>query len=350
MNYKIYKGDVSKDKDDFIGFWKENFPKWPESKYKWLYENSLYGLAHFWVARCVERNDKFVGTTVLFPKRLFVEGKPVNVGVAGDFGVARAHRGFGPAGRVTAMTIKYMYESRMAFIYATPNIVSEKVATRHGAQVIGRIVRMVKVLKTAQYLRRFLKVDFPAKVLAFPVDKILELISRDYFYKSGKKYNFEVLSDFDERFDRLWERALKNYPLVGERTRDFLHWRFASCPFKKFTTFALTNKDSGEIAGFITYRFENGNLIIADLFSENTGDILESLLASFLKYQRKHGTEVVTFVYFGNKKVIDVFSKFGFSLRSDNRSIVVNFDESYSLNPLVSDENSWHFLEGDNDA
>jgi len=350
MVYNIYRGDLVKDKADFIEFWKVNFPRWPASKYKWMYEDNICGPAVYWVARRIDEDNKFAGTTVQFPKRVYLDGKPVMVAIAGDFGVAKQYRGFGPAWRVTAMSKAYMAEAKLGFIYATPNIVSEKVATRYGSIIVGRTVRMVKVLKSAGYLNRYLKVKSLAKPISKLCDLGMKIIARESPNSFCVKYSFELLSDFDERFDNLWQKTVKNYPLIGERTSEFLHWRFALCPFKKFSTFALICKDSGELAGYITYRFEEKNLIISDILAEDTTDVLESLLAAFLSYQRSQDVEKITLVFFGKKEIIKAFSRFGFSTRLDNRSIILNIDENSPYYSRAIDANNWYFLEGDNDA
>jgi len=350
MVYRVYRGDLVEDKADFIDFWRINFPRWPASKYDWLYENNIYGPAVYWVARRIDENDKLVGTTVQFPKLLYVDGKPVMTAIVGDFGVGRKYRGFGPAGRITAASARYKKEINLEFLYATPNMVSEKVATRYGSLVIGRTVRMVKVLRSCDYLRRYLKIGILAKILSKPCDFLLRLMSGGALNSYRKKYKYELPSDYDERFDVLWEKASKVYPIIAERNSNFLHWRFTLCPFKKFSTFALVCKETEDLVGYITYRFEDKNLIISDLLAENTNDVLDALLAAFLSYQRGQDVQKITLVFFGIKEIIRAFDRFGFSTRPDNRSIIVHVDKKSPLYDKVTDGNNWYFLESDNDA
>ena len=63
----------------------------------------------------------------------------------------------------------------------------------------------------------------------------------------SRSFTYELLTDYDERFDILWQKAIKSYSLIGERTSEFLHWRFTLCPFKKFSTFALIDKETGTV-------------------------------------------------------------------------------------------------------
>ncbi len=350
MNYDILRGDIQKDKEDFLEFWKNNFPRWPQSKYEWFYENNFYGQVPFWLARDRDDNNRVIGTTVLFPKRILIDGKPEMIGIGGDFGVEKEHRGKGSAGMITDASFNYIDDAGLAYIYATPNIASEKVATRQGYKIVGRSVRMVKVLKSVDYLNRFIKIRPISGLFSKPVDWFLKLTSKDRSYQRAEDHDFEVLDDFDDRFDGLWQKARANYRIVGERTSDYLHWRFTLCPFKTFKIYALTEKSSGEILGFMVCRTEDKNLIIADIFVLNMEDALDALLAEFVRYCRGLDIDTVTLLYFGSRKIVDKFRSYGFSQRSDNRSIIVYIDEKSPYHDCALDGNCWHFLEGDNDT
>jgi len=350
MNYKILRGELDKDREDFIEFWRVNFPNWPQSKYKWFYEDNIYGPAAYWLARDADDNDRFIGTTVLFPKRIKIDGKDEMIAIAGDFGVEKKHRGQGAASMVTDDSFKFIDEANLAFIYATPNVVSEKVATRQGFRIVGRSVRMVRILRSKEYLKRALKFGPLASLLSGPVDMYMRLRSEESAFKAADNYEFEILDDFDDRFDELWKSASKNYLMMGERTREFLHWRFKLCPFKEFNIFAVKSRKSEALVGYIVYRHEENNLIISDLLVQDTGVELEALLTEFLLYQRSHDIDTVTFFYFGNKNIIRAFEKFGFSSRADNRSVIVYIKDDSPYLSRAMDENSWHFLEADNDT
>jgi len=350
MKYKILRGDLQKDREDFIEFWRVNFPNWPKSKYKWFYEENMYGPAAYWIARDADDNDRFVGTTVLFPKRIKIDGNEEMIAIAGDFGVEKKHRGQGSAAEVTLESFKFIDEAGLAFIYATPNVVSEKVATRQGFRVVGRSVRMVRVLRSRDYVKKALKIGPLAAGVSRLVDFFMRLRSKESAFKSADKYEFEVLDDFDDRFDELWKTASQNFPMLGERTREFLHWRFALCPFKDFRTFVVTSRKSGALEGYIVYRLEDGNLIISDLLVSNTGEAIDALLTEFLLYLRSLDIDTVTFFYLGNKEIIKAFSRFGFSTRADNRSVIVYIKDDSPYFSRAMDENNWHFLEADNDT
>lgn len=350
MNYDILRGDLQKDKEDFLEFWKINFPRWPHSKYEWFYEENFYGPAAYWLARDCDDNNCLIGTTVLFPKRFLIDGQPGMIGIGGDFGVEKKHRGHGSAAMITDASFSYIDEAGLAFIYATPNVASEKVATRQGFKIVGRAIRMVKILRSVDYVNRFLKIRPISKIFSMPIDWILKSRSRDSSYRRAENRNFEILDDFDERFDKLWHEAAPDYRLIGERTSAYLHWRFTQCPFKTFKIFALTEKPSDDVLGYVICRTEDRNLIIADFFVLNMDEVIETLLAEFLIYQRKQDIDTVTLFFFGNKKAREKFKAYGFSQRPDNRSIIAYIKDDSPYCDCVLDEDNWYFMEGDNDT
>ncbi len=349
MRYKIIKADLEKHGQDIIDFWKRNFPSWPKSKYDWFYRFNHYGPAHVWLALDIENNDKVVGATAMFPKKIRYRGNYLKVVIAGDFGVEKEHRGTGSARMLTDKTLGFLAESEFAIVYATPNIASEKVSVRSGYDVVGHTVRMVRVLRTHDYMKRYLKLGLLAKIAAAPTDWLMNMFTKYKKYRNIKGYRNEVLDRFDSRFDELWDSAKDNFPMMGERTSDYLNWRFADCPFKEFKTFALIN-DKNKVVGYIVYRMEGDNALISDIFATDFKETLEVLLGKFTLFQKEQRSSVITLFYFGNSALTDMFYKFGYSLRADKRSIIVQSPDESSYREIATNKNLWHFLEGDNDT
>jgi hypothetical protein len=82
------------------------------------------------------------------------------------------------------------------------------------------------------------------------------------------------ISQFDARFDTLWEKARSGYPNAVERSARYLSWRFAAHPTRRYRTFALRHGD--RIEGFVvTRQSEIAGLrsgLLVDLFVERSAD------------------------------------------------------------------------------
>jgi len=348
-NYTVYKGDLKEDKERFLKFWKEHFPLWPQTKYAWFYENNLYGQADIWLARDEDKNT-IIGTMVIFPKDIILDGERRHVGIAGDLGVDITYRGHGIGKALLKESVAHYSEYGMDFIYGTPNVVSGAVCKRGGFQVVGWAVRMVKVIRSYYRIKRVVKIGFMARMLSAVVDTFLKLGSKERKFKIDDRYDFEEMADFDERFDDFWKKISPDHIMIGERTREFLNWRFANCPFKDFKVFLITNKSKGTILGYIIFRYEEGSVQISDLMVTDVDEMLPPLLAGFIKKRRNEDINIFTIFMLGSEKIVSVLKDFGFSVRPDRRSVIAIIDPDLPYAGQVLRKENWHFMEGDNDA
>jgi len=349
MAYTIQKADLERDQNDIIEFWQENFPGWPKDKYSMFYKNNPFGVSLCRLLK-TEENGKIVGACALFPKRMAINGKTVLAGIAGDLGIIKNHRGHGTAQAMQKAINEDYRDTDIEFIYATPNVVSERVGQGAGLEIIGRTVRMVKILRFHGYFKKILKIAFLAKIPAGPLDVVFKLKSKEKQYKKSGEYSGDVVESFDDRFDELWRKAKGQYSVIGERSSEALNWRFSRCSYKNYRAYTLTIKQSGELLGYIVYQEIGKNIHIADCFAVDIESNLDPLMAKFILYHRDRDIDTITFYYLGNSMIIDKVSAFGFVKRADNRSIIVEVNKDYAYRNDILDKNNWHYLDGDNDG
>ena len=347
MSYRIHRVDLQKDKNEAISFWKANFPNWPEEKYFWFYENNPYGDALCWLAK-VKGENACVGSTALFPRRVCLNGRYITAAIAGDYAVAEKHRGFWPAWMLQRAALSELNNTQIDFLYASPNELAEHIMERAGYKIIGSSIRLVKVLRSVDYVQRLVKIQPVSKLLSKPVDIFLRSISREAYTRNTGKFDYEVLISFDKRFDVLWKEASPYYRIIGERSSRFLNWRFSQCPYLDYKAFALTQKKTNRILGYIVYQIVKKELQIADLFLIDMDELFDDLMAQFLRYQRNQGIDSVSIGYFGNESLVKQMERFSFSRREYHRSFAV-YASKESANTFLLDRNNWYFMEADND-
>jgi len=348
MSYTVLNADLANDKEDILTFWKTNFPRWPQRKYTWFYKNNPYGPATCFILK-QQKQNMVIGSTALFPRRVFIRGQYVMGGITGDFAIDKKHRILGPALKLQKTLIPAFEDDQYDFLYGYPNVHSQPVQKRAGFRILGSAVRMVKILKSYHYLIRFVKVPLLAKLLSVPVDAILNVFAKEHRYRISKDLQAETIKTFDNRFDKLWNKTVHNFSFIGERTSQFLKWRFVECPYNKYNIFTLKKKENDELLGYVVYYLAWNDAHIADFLAVDNTKMLDILLASFLKFSRRSGYQTVSIVYFGNKLFMRKFEEFNFSRRADERNIVVYVNSSASFADYVMDPNKWYFLEADND-
>jgi len=349
MSYSVFQADLPREGREIVSFWKRNFPRWPQSKFEWLYQDNVSGAASCWLVR--DTNDgSIVGSTAVFPRTFRVGGRLYRGGITGGFVVDPRHRTVGPAIMLQKATISACDGGQFDFLYGTPNKSSEPVQRRVGYRMVGSEIRLVRVLRSQGYVKRYVKSALVSHLLGHACDLALQAIARERRRKPPKSlYKLETFSTFDERFDRLWQRSAGQHDIVGERTSAFLNWRFAECPYAHYKTAALVCTRTGEVDGYIIYEVEGNVVHVADLFARDTSEVLDRLLAAFLAEQRQSGREAVNVVYFGNEAVLRSLAQFGFKTRETVRNIVFYGGSGGDLAAPWKNQTGWHFTAADND-
>ncbi|MFV2073797.1 MAG: GNAT family N-acetyltransferase, partial [Thermoanaerobaculales bacterium] len=69
----------------------------------------------------------------------------------------------------------------------------------------------------------------------------------------------------DERFDRLWERQRRHYPLAVVRDAAFLRWRFIAHPEKDYSIYTYRSRLARELRGYAVVGFEGETARLVDL-------------------------------------------------------------------------------------
>ncbi len=350
MRYSVIKAQIEKNKENIIAVKRRNLGNFSELTFFWKYRDCPFSEAFNWLAQ--DQSGNFVGMASIFPRKFSLNGELLVAGVAGDFAVDKKHRAFGPALQLQKTALESIKENNISFIYSFPNKHSAQVMVRAGYVEIGRIERFVKLLKTEHKFKKYIRFPFIAKLTAKIIDLILKVTSSETQY-NGKKmqdFNVENLAFFDKRFDRLWEKCSKQFRVMGERTSDFLNWRYKQCPINNYEIFIVHKKGAEEIIGYIVYYVNNDIFHIIDMLSLDLGNFLDILIAKFIIYSRKESISLISIAYFGNNLIKEKLRKFGFYAREKRRKVL--FYKKKSLDPrdcMFANNENWYLLIGDED-
>ena len=350
MDYRVLKADLEKDGPEIIQFWDTQFHGWPVQKFDWFYRNNPAGPGDCWIAR-EPKGNTIVGSIACFPKRMIVDGTRVTVGLGGDLGVNSDHRRQGLALALRKLMIANKDDAGYPFLVGTPNARSARITERAGYTIIGGLKRMVKVLHARSYVQRVVKVGALAGVLSKPVDGVMALTSKERKFRNSGLYRYEILTEFDERFNTLAVEGAKQYRMVADRSAEFLNWRFPGCPYKSFRAFALSDAKSSRLLGYVVFRTDDHEISINDLFTVDNRTMLAPLIGEFLLWARSEGINTVTMFFFGHSAMYESFDEFGFKMRPDDRiKVIVYADQDSPYHELAYSAENWHFTNGDNDV
>lgn len=349
MGYNIVPINREEHLEGVVSLWKDNFPATFDNRFNWLYEGNPFGPTKTFVAEH-KKTGKIAGMGSIYMNLTQIEGGIVRSAVACDFIVDPKYRVFGPALKIERAVGSLVGESGPEFVFAYPNKDSRAIFLRVGYKAVGKSRDYVKLLKTAHKLKKYLKFEVLSKTVGFCLDAAFLLIDSIRFFLAPRDIAFESGKIFDKRFDELWEKAKRNYPISGEKSSAYLNWRYAKCLNQEYRILCLTNKEKNEIKAYAVYYIENKVAIIADLFSDNEGN-LHNLILGLSRHLRKYRVNSISIGYMGKTSTDRILKKLLFVQRESHREcmLLLNKDISPEFRNTLFEEENWFVFEGEMD-
>lgn len=141
---------------------------------------------------------------------------------------------------------------------------------------------------------------FPANLVAHTLLRVR--FARHRFIRLPcKPMTVELLPDFGQEFDRLWEDNKADYPITTVRDRAFLTWRHVKLPTPLGRTQVLACRDGGRLRGYAAVQVRHaetapltGHFMVTDLFYERRcPEVLGNLLNGLFDFARANGCAVL---------------------------------------------------------
>ncbi|MFN0197920.1 MAG: hypothetical protein ACKVT0_14335 [Planctomycetaceae bacterium] len=343
MSFLVEPHVSQEQNSELLALWSRNLPVAGSARQEWLYDS---GSARNWFLR--NAAGECIGSAGLMRRRMKVGGRQFAAGQTVDLNVDAGFRSVGPALSLQRHLAAQLGDYARGLLYGVPGPQAMGVLNRVGYRPVGVFERWAKPLRTYDKLKSHIAFPALGRAAAFAVDYGLALKSRDFWLRLPSQYAVEKLSRFDERFDRLWEKGSSQFPIVGERTSEYLQWRFGDNPDRQFDILALVSAQSREILGYVVSHVINRKLTIADLFFVDIHS-LDWTLTAFLKMVRRQPIDLVTMVYLGSSALTDRLKAFGFYRRPFERQLLI-LPDSTELSADVFDDQNWYFTKADSDV
>ncbi|MCX7425347.1 MAG: GNAT family N-acetyltransferase [Planctomycetia bacterium] len=340
MSLTITPPDLKADRECILALWRRNLPEAAATRFDWLYET---GRAASWIVR--DEKGEAMGSIGLMARAMKVFDQSQPAGQPIDLNVDRRHRLGGIAVRLQRTVTAEVEQGRLGLIYGFPNAQSEPVLRRVGYRSLAQVGRWAKPLTTDEVLEKWLRRRSARKVAATALDAALRLVSPETFYRRPKNLRVEVTDRFDERFDRLWEVGRERFGIVGQRTADYLRWRFAECPGARYRTFCLSDADD-RLLGYLVYSRRDGVAYLADFFFAEPAHF-DVLLSEFIRVMRQDHAKAIVTIYTGAASVAGRLVHFGFRRRASSWTAMVH---APAADEQFWDEENWFLTRADIDT
>lgn len=349
--FSISEVDVESNKKDIISLlqnadWNVNYPA---SKYEWKYLQAPYGKARCWLT-VEDTTNQIIGISSIFPRRIYIDKKPIETYTLGDFYVDKKYRGFGPALKIQKKIFTDLQsDNKKKIVYGIANKLALRIAEKAGYSNYGPIDQYIKPLSISQLAEhkkdynKLLKIKSIQKIL----DVLFSLTAREKLSKKKRSYTIEILDHFDNQFDIFWEKAIQGFNIISEKNSSMLNWKYTDQPTRDFKVFCL--KEHNNLLGFIVYSTINNNHQIYDIcFLKNTS-ILSDLLLEFSLFSREKQRAAIIFYYYGDPHIIKEFRNYNFRPIKYNKHNLILSTTSFNSNDLtfIQNQSNWNILLGD---
>ncbi len=351
QTYTVADSNLKDDREGILAVWRRNLADKEKAgdKFDWYYLSNPLGRGRIWKL-ISDSTGSIVGTAGLGWRQVKIGDTSRCVGLNSDFAVDSEHRSLLPALKLQKAVLAGLPDDA-AFTYCVPNQNAAPLMKRVGFAPIGRLRRHAKVLKHSEYLRRIPRIGAMAPILAIPLDLALRMASRENWTGlSGARVRH--VDDFDERFDRFWERAGRRFSIAAERTAAFLHWRYNLCPLRKYRCIGLWTGTEDSLLGFAVYYIEDSHMRLVDLIAEDNGPVLRRLLAAAISTGRSEGVNSISLSAGEDLPIEQELHSYGFAHREDagGANTIVAYFRPEAGSPFEQTPNAQlYFVGGDED-
>ena len=342
------------DEEEAVRLLKSVYGKWHDMNYwLWKYKNNPAGFfkSNIQIAR---DNDKMIGYFALVPVKM----KLKSIQILGSLGVDLAtHQDYQRQGVFVAMANKLYAEAAKNDIPITYAFPFYEEAAHKGHMKMGWLTpciipNMVKRLSIDKAIKNRIKNRLLQKV-GLMIGRIL--LSKKLRIRKPPRtegLTIEKITVFDGRVDKLWEKVSEDYNILVIRDSNYLNWRYAHHPDKKYTIFTA-EKDS-EILGFVVLGSEefypNKVGYIVDILTVNDKEITQHLLTKSLEYFRSNNVDAVTCWMLRHHWYYKMLKENGFTSTPSRIALVAQTLSSRVSKEVLADPQDWFITMGDDDG
>jgi GNAT superfamily N-acetyltransferase len=349
-DWTVRDGD-EKDLDQILSLRRGIFGGIEEDKldprfWRWEFIENPGGKALIYV---IQDKGRIVGHFADIPRDFCIDGETVRGTLSLDLMVEPDYRRKGFFSRMGRVAAGRVSEQGGLFMTAFP-IRKETIAglKKIGWRNVVRLPVLVYPIRFSGIVHRYLRFRPLSLVAGGMARCVYFLFHGRNKRKAPEGISIERVSHPDEQFDRFWEKARTLYPVLGNRDRKALRWRYFEHPTRTYILYrAMKN---GEMTGYVVLRkvdlLEMNSAVIVDLLAMEE-DVLTALVKKGIEHSRVEGADLLGMMVPESHPYCRSLKRSGFlsSLKAFQFMIFPHGREEILLNP-----NAWYVNWGDTDV
>jgi hypothetical protein len=307
----------SSDEEQYLNFLGHRITKLPVAEhYRWLYCRNPHGRALTWLV--IHRpTGNIIGSTAIFPRYFWVQGRKTLGGVGGDTLVNPRFRRQGMATELHRFSIPSMMETGVHFHYGFPNRGNLGAFRKAGACFPGVLRGIELPITRGENLQKKLALGLRDPLrLARLTGKLFQFYNNRGIARSHDfERNFKQVSGFDGRFDMLAAELNSLASIYGVRDSSYLNWRYFDNPARAHTVFSY--EERGELQGFAVLEFSATVCYLVDFFVKPDDVLAENLLNGVIALAYANGSRRIKSLINPGGAFFNTFMRRGFTFNVD---------------------------------
>lgn len=314
--------------------------------WEWHFEESPYAELDNMPVWIAAEGDEIVGQLAAIPVELKVADKTKPAIWILDFIVREDFRGKGIGKKLILASQEFC---PLGLGVNTMEQHAPIMLQKLGWKIVSKISRYNKLLFPGEALREITKIKPLRQLVNIGFAPLRPRFSPNLWQE---KTGIRIVGDFDSSFDKLWEKAARQWTCGVVRSSKILNWQYRLQPGKKFDVLGYYENENllGYVVLYFRQKDSRGALAkaaITDICydAENSSKIIDALLRGALQLavERRTGALVTDII---DPLIQERLKKFGFWQTKNPLQLMVKSDEYGDV--LYQPEN-WFLTRGDAD-
>ena len=348
MAYKLIEANIETDLDTFTNLLNSNrTKKVTRRRFEWLYLENPHGKARAWFI-IDDKMDKPIAFTSVLPRLMKVANKTITCWNCCDFSVEKKYRTLGIALKLRRQAKVCVDNAETQALYAHPNDRMKVVHAKAGHHCIGKMQRYVKLLSVRKQITKRFNNQIVTHIIAPVIDRVYT--SAKTSVKVKPPFSVEIFdnTEFNEEFDDFFNMVAANYGIIGQRSSDYLNWRYARNPLYQTQRFVLRKADA--LYGYIIFLIKADVAVCNDILCMQDATTVNLLLLAWIAKMRQAKIGSISVTVMDQNPMIPFLKKNGFRIRPDESSVYAYANIKNGLHKEWLDGKNWYMTVGDRDV
>jgi hypothetical protein len=283
-----------------------------DAKLEYYYQRNPAGPVHVLQMTAAPKSE-VIGMVSLSPRQFWVDGEACTFAMPCDFVVRRDYRFALPA-LVLQRRAQALALEQFSGTYSLPGVRAAPIFKRLGGLEEITRIRWVRVFDHSDVLQAH--VGRPAAgVLGGLLDAFARCHDALRFGRGSRRWRTAWVESFDERFDTLWRQSDRRGLAIGDRSGQFLSWRFAKVLAPGRRTLVVVRDGATEISAYVIGVVRAQTFHIDDLFADLGDPRLGEVLHAALAELRHSGVARVSMRLVAPRRLTRALAQVGFRQR-----------------------------------